>query len=471
MGLRDGHDGHLMGSRSHPTDSELIGFADSQDADAAVGIAAHVGRCLACKIKAIRLSSAHISTPDDAAIRRLVVSSPTIARPISDALRSRPAPGAHPASGEIWRIGLSEASLAWVRRVLDDSALVLPVTLDIDLADEYTLLVPAVESPTGTDVAIVASVEGQVDLRAFLQRLGPVQVDAQISQLRLARRNGRLPDTDIPNGPPIESPDDQRLEYRQLLADLLADLSPDGFAEANAEPTEPADDSVDLHQLRDLLRDLTWRRANCQIKHTEIDHVAVDAAHDLLVAAHVAEFDKTVLVTVLTGATPSVTQSRSSVADACGELLSRYPEADDIAVTIADDGWTAVIIAPPFSHAAVEVPSGKAAGPRVVSEPLPVVDALIKHFEGKTARWDESERVRLDGTPTDLRRLAWDATQAAVDQVASEGRRARIPAKKAAYSALGSRAVNMVTEMINAVVSGSASPAEAVDDLLQGDAE
>jgi hypothetical protein len=460
-----------MGSRDHPTDSELLGFAEGQDADATAGIAAHVERCLACKIRAIRLSGTAISAPDDTAMSHLVASSPAIARPVADALRTRSASEAHPASGEIWRVGLSEASLVWVRRVLDDSAIVLPVTLDIDLADEYSLLVPAADSPTGTDVVMVASVDGQVDLRAFLQRLGPVQVDAQIGELRLARREGRLPDTKLPTGPPIESADDQRLEYRQLLADLLADLSPDGFAEANAEPAEPVDDGVDLHQLNERLRDLTWRRSSCLVRQAEIDHVAVDAAHELLVAALVAEFDKTVLVTVLTGATPAMTHSSPSVADACGVLLSRYPGADDIAVTIADDGWTAVIIAPPFSHPAVEVPSGTAAGPRVASQPLPVVDALIKHFEGKTARWDESERVRLDSALTDLRQLAWDATQVAVDQVVGEGLRAHIPAKKAAYAALGSRAVNKVTEMIDAIVSGRASPAEAIDDLLQGDAE
>ncbi len=457
-----------MRSRGHPTDSELLGFAEGQDADAAAGIAGHVERCLACKIRTIRLSDASVSAPNDAVISRLVASSPAVPQPVADALRTRPTPGTHPASGEIWRIGLSEASLVWVRRALDDSALVLPVTLDIDLADEYSLLVPAHDSPVGADIAVVASVEGHVDLRAFLQRLGALHVEAQIGELRLARREGRLPDTNVPTGPPIESADDQRLEYRQLLADLLADLSPDGFAEASAELVE---DGVDLHQLSERLRDLTWQRASCQVRQAGLDHVPVDAAHELLVAAVVEEFDKTVLVTVLTGAVPSSTQSSPSVADACGVLLSRYPDADDIAVAIADADWTAVIVAPPFSRPAVEVPSGIAAGPRVVSQPLPVVDALAKHFEGKTARWDETERVRLDGTQANLHRLAQDAAQAAVDQVVREGRRAIIPAKKAAYTALDPCAVSKVTEMIDAVVSERASPAEAIDELLLGGTE
>jgi hypothetical protein len=304
-----------------------------------------------------------------------------------------------------------------------------------------------------------------------LQRLGALHVEAQIGELRRARREGRLPDTNVPTGPPIESADDQRLEYRQLLADLLADLSPEGFAEASPKPAEQSDDGVDLHELSERLRDLTWRRASCHVRQAGLDHVSVDAAHELLVAAVVEEFDRAVLVTVLTGAAPSSTQFSPRVADACGILLNRYPDADDIAVTIADADWITVIVAPPFSHSAVEVPSGIAAGPRVVSQSLPVVDALTKHFEGKTARWDETERVRLNGTLANLHQLAQDAAQAAVDQVVREGRRAIIPAKKAAYTALDPHTVSMVTEMIDAIVSERASPAEAIDELLLGDAE
>jgi hypothetical protein len=358
--------------------------------------------------------------------------------------------------------------LVWVRRVLDDSALVLPVTLDLELADEYSLIVPAAESPVGTDIVVVASVEGQVDLRAFLQPLGVLPAEAQIGQLRLARREGKLPDANIPTGRQIESASDQRLEYRQLLADMLADLSPEGFAQESPLAAEELDDGVNLHQLGERLGDLTWRRVGCTVRHAEIDHVAVDAAHELLVAAVVEELGQAVLVTVLTGAAPHMTLSSPNVAAACGALLHLYPDADNIAVTIADNDWTAVIIGPPFSLPAVEVPSGTAAGPRVISLPLPVVDALTKYFEQTTTRWEETERVRLDGAATDIGQLALDATRRAVEQVVAEGQRAHIPAKKAAYIALGPHGVPKITEMIDAIVSGRSSSAEAIDELLHG---
>jgi hypothetical protein len=58
-----------------------------------------------------------------------------------------------------------------------------------------------------------------------------------------------------------------------------------------------------------------------------------------------------------------------------------------------------------------------------------------------------------------------------VDQVVREGRRAIIPVKKAAYTALDPHAVSMVTEMIDAIVSERVSPSEAIDELLLGGTE
>jgi hypothetical protein len=457
-----------MGSRDHLTDTDLLCFVEGRDASVAAAVGEHVERCLACKIRAMRLSGAVISAPGDAVVSQLAAASPVIPQHVADVLQTAPDPEAHPASGEIWRIGRSEAMLVWVRRVIDDSALVLPVTLDLDLADEYSLIVPAADSPVGTDIVVVASVEGQADLRTFLQLLGALPAEAQIGQLRLARREGKLPDADIPTGPPIESASDQRLEYRQLLADLLADLSPEGLAQECPATAEELDDGIDLHQLSERLGDLTWRRAGCTVRHADIASVQVDAAHELLVAAVVGDLGKNVLVTVLTGVAPSITLSSPGVAAACGALLRRYPDADDIAVTIADSDWTAVIIDPPYSLPAVEVPSGAAVGPRVTSQPLPVIDALTKYFEQTSTRWQETERVQLDGAVTDLGQLAMDATRSAVERVVAEGHRAHIPTKKAAYTALSHDGVRQITKMIDAIVSGRSSTTKAIDELLNG---
>ena len=42
-------------------------------------------------------------------------------------------------------------------------------------------------------------------------------------------RAGRAPGG-VHTGPPIETEDDQRIEYRQVIADLLADLAPGNWA-------------------------------------------------------------------------------------------------------------------------------------------------------------------------------------------------------------------------------------------------
>lgn len=54
----------------------------------------------------------------------------------------------------------------WVRLVLDDSAVVLPVTFDAELADEHSLIIPDGQAPLGLELVVMASVEAEIDLRA-----------------------------------------------------------------------------------------------------------------------------------------------------------------------------------------------------------------------------------------------------------------------------------------------------------------
>src|SRR5260221_4293797 len=155
----------------HPTESALLSFARGQFTSAgAADVAAHLAGCLACSVWETRLRHARVGEADDSATARLTAA----AQPIPDDLRTALAvpPGAGvPASGDIWRVGANEALLVWVRSLSGGSATVVPVTLDVELADEYTLIVPAGESPLGRGLALMTTVEGCGGPPAFLRQI------------------------------------------------------------------------------------------------------------------------------------------------------------------------------------------------------------------------------------------------------------------------------------------------------------
>ena len=215
----------------HPTESALLSFARGQvEGPGAAAVAAHLDSCLACRIWETRLRHAGVAEADGSATARLTAAAPAIPEDLRSALAA-PTGAAVPAAGEIWRVGTDEALLVWVRRLVDESATVIPVTLDVELAEEYTLIVPAAESSLGLDLALITTVEGQVDVRAFRQRVAALPVGDQITQLLSARGGGLPSPPGLLTGSPVSRGGDQRLEYQQFLAGLLAGLAPGAFAE------------------------------------------------------------------------------------------------------------------------------------------------------------------------------------------------------------------------------------------------
>jgi hypothetical protein len=449
---------------SHLNESVLYAFVQGRlEGAAAATVADHLERCLACRVWSTRLQNASVSEADDSVISRLVETSPTVPEALHRALLANPSSAA-PAIGELWRVGRREALLVWVRRVFDDSAAVIPVTFDGDLADNFSLIIPGDESPLGLDLVVMASVEAHIDLQAFLQRVSTLPVEDSVEALRESRRS-RLPiPPDLLVGAPVVSEQDQRLEYRQVLSDLLADLSPAAFA-AEME-VEPGDEGLDVHRFIENLSELTWRRAGLTVQPLTIDHVAIDPAHDLLVVAMVKDLDAAVLVAALTGADPAGTLTQPDLARGCGALLRQYPEADGVAVAIQDREWTTVVVDPPSAARALEAPSGHFSEPRVSFQPLPLVDALLKHLDARAARWEEVGVPHFDREPLDLVELGAISAAAAIERTIAEGRRIFTPAKKRAYTSLGERDGACIAELIAAVAARGIAPSEAVDSFL-----
>jgi hypothetical protein len=451
----------------HPTESALLSFAQGQPGVArAADVRAHLECCLACSLWAARLRRARVTTADDSAAGRLTA----VGQAVPEALHlafAAPAAAAVPAAGDVWRAGgPDEALLVWVRGLSGDSAVVIPVTLDVELADEYTLIIPASESPLGLDLALFATVEAHADMRAFLQRIGALPVGDQVTRLLAARADGRTAPPGLLTGAPSGGPSDLRPQYRRLLSDLLSSLAATDVPGA-ALPGD-SDDKVAVDGLADILSALTWRRPGVEISPLEAARVEAGHAHELVVNALVRDLDAAVLIAVLTGADPAGVLGAPDIARACGGLLMIFQDADDVAVAIPDEDWTAVVVTPEFANHAVEAPSGRVCGPRIGVQPLPLADALLRHLDSRVTRWEEAERLQFDRDAVDVAALAAAVSQAAVERAIAEGRRARTPAKKAAYTGLDDGAVARIRSLIESAAAAGASPVEDVNVLLAG---
>ena len=114
---------------------------------------------------------APVDDPTESQLADLVRAAAAVAVP--DAVRAATVgadrPEAGPRAGELWRArhpGGGPVTLVWVRSVAPAGVLVVPVSFDVELADEDTLIVDGEASPLGLALALHLAVETTVDRRA-----------------------------------------------------------------------------------------------------------------------------------------------------------------------------------------------------------------------------------------------------------------------------------------------------------------
>src|SRR5262249_37553386 len=117
---------------------------------------------------------------------------------------------------------------------------------------------------------------------------------------------------------------------------------------------------------------------------------------------------------------------------------------------------------------AVETPSGRLSQPRVSFQPLALVDALLKYLDGHATRWERVEAANFHTGSLDIADLASNSAAQAIERTIAEGRRAHLPVKKSAYTALGHRETEQIAELIETVIAPGADPSAAIDQLLRG---
>jgi hypothetical protein len=448
-----------MTINDHPS---ALALAASQGESEESGIVRqHLAVCLLCRVRAGRLR--HMTAPgspsDDAVARILQASAPgpsVLARLTSTHDEGPPCPG------ELWRVGRDEALLVWVRRVFADTADVVPAVLDIELADQESVVVPAHVTPLGMPLALLTGVRGHVGMPAFLERLGSIDVSAEVQEAIAASRDGRAPQG-VDVGLPIESDDDQRVEYRQVIADLLSDLAPSRWPSLIADE----DPEPDYDQLCGLLsQELPSRHYGTLVSAVPFRPVLAYGATSLWTCARVAYLDTSVIVAILDGARVEEALLVAALATACLEVVRLEPDADAIAVAGTSSGWPTAVLGVPQLRTAFETPSGGQVPPRLTVEPLPVVDALAKFLDTQVTAWEVTEPTAPKLQNLDFGQLALEAAIEAVNAVAAEGRRARTPAKQEAWTNLADDLGSRIAASIISITTDEAAEA-VLDELIE----
>ena len=450
-----------MSLYDHPSTLELTAARD--DPAAAKAIESHLAACLACRVRAARLWHAELpGDPDEDVVTRILeASSPGPA--ILASLTGDRDPGP-PRPGEIWRIGRDEAILAWVRRVFEDAVDVIPAVLDIELADQESVFVPAESTPLGMPLALLTGVRTHVGMPALLQRIGYVNAFAHVNEAMAAAREGRPPQS-IQTGPPIDMEDDQRIEYRQVIADLLSDLVPDRWPD-DPMPDARQSDGNSSGEAADIIDILTVefpvRHSAAQVLPMAPVESWLGAGTSLYGCARVTYLDTSLIVAVLTGQDiGEAVHSTTVLADACLALARMEPDVTAIAITSGGGDWPAIVLKVADLRTAYEAPSGRKVPPRLAREPLPLVDALAKFLDRQVTAWEVTEPVTAQIAAIDVRDVASQSANEATAETIAAGKRALTEAKRNSWTHLPDDLATRITENISAIMAN-----EPIDDVL-----
>lgn len=199
-------------SDRHPLDTDLLDLVEGAlDPNEARSVEEHLAGCVLCRIKRQRLT-------DQPPITFTGVRD--VAIPSFGAVATVDAPLSTVQAGELWLTGGDEAVMVLVRRVLDSGLglVVVPVTFDVEVADNGTLVLAAQASPLGVPLAIYDGMLSGLPVGALSSRVATIH---DVDLLNVI--DG---DPGVTRGSALEGPGDPRHEVRQYVADRLTRLSP-----------------------------------------------------------------------------------------------------------------------------------------------------------------------------------------------------------------------------------------------------
>jgi hypothetical protein len=323
-------------------------------------------------------------------------------------------PGA-PQPGELWRARPPEGgpvTLIWLRSLGPAGVAAVPVSFDVEQADEDSLIVPPEQSPLGVPLLLHRAAETVIDPRGLLDRLGRIDLTGE----------GAV-------GPRTVSPLDERIEYRQVLTDRLATLAPAPTTpglQAGAGEWWPVDTpSGRAEILKAVHQALGDSHPGARISPRP---PATAASGSLSAVALVAELDAFVLVASF---------DRPLADDEKLEAARQALHADQLlnAVCLVEPGapYLAVVVDRRDVVAAIETPSGRLRPPRQSRPPAPIGAALSKFLDVTISPFGRLARTFVESQAPDPRALAVDVSADAVRTIEASAKSFKTEGKRPGY--------------------------------------
>ena len=413
----------------HPTESDLVDLVLGElDEGRSSTVSGHLGSCPACRILFDR---ARRGLPDLPASGRPPDTAGVVPDVTRRAVRGADRPEAGPRAGELWRArppGGGPVTLVWVRALDPPGVVAVPVSFDIEFADEYTLVVAEEASPLGLPLALHTSVEATIDPSVLRDRLGSVDVGSDVIEAVLAARRTGEPVRGSGVGPAVVSPLDERIEYRQALADQMAGLAPSGRDDEPADQDEwwaPGTGSDRAGLLMAIHQALGQSHLSARISPRP---PTTAAAEHLSAVALVTELDAFVLVASVDRQLEGAEQL---------EAARRVLHADQLlnAVCLVEPAapFTSVVIDRRDVVEAIETPSGHLRPARQSRPPAPIGEALTKFLDATISPFGRLASTVVDGRAIDPRQLAVDVSAEAVRTVEASARGYKVQGKRPGY--------------------------------------
>jgi hypothetical protein len=379
---------------AHPLDVDLADLVDGRvDAARAESLDAHLAACLVCRLKADRLRQAGpVALADGAPL-------PSLSFPVPER-RSGP-----PASGDLRLAGEDERLLVIVLEVAGERVRVAPVTLDVEAADEETVVVDGL----GTALAVHLALSADLPVAVLGPSLGSLSLPVE----------GR-------RGTPVADAADPRLEGRHVLAGRLAALDDPVL---DAEPPRPGPEQIRSSLIADL-RDL--RGDTCTVR-------PLFAWNDVLPAGSAAGWEPLLVLDEL-GVVLVVFDTPHGLADdddysRARTVLTRLNGTALVVLSSALGELADVFDAASLNHG-IDAPSGRHSAPRPLIGDLSPFDAVAKFLDRTTGVRATTPPARGPVARIDVAEILREAAAAALADAARQGGRFKIAPKRRAYESL-----------------------------------
>ena len=459
-----------MTAHVHPSSSELLAFI--HEPGRATPAAEHIGNCLACRVRLSRLREiTEPASADDGTFQRIVAASTPLPPNLADLVA--PGDGKQPGPNEVWRVGREEALLAWVRRVFEDGVVeVVPLVLDVELADQHSVLIGADATPILTDMAALVALRTHLHPGALINYIGDLNISTEVAEIMTAVQENRRP-SGIRVGPPVGSDFDQRLEYRQALRDLLAPLSPSSWPD-DSDDDEPAYRDA-THQTAQAFAGGDVGSVKTQLTE-RIDGIRIVDNSGQIVGAgpgaraesvfNVFHIDTTVIVAIITSDGDAAPRPDDAVlARTCDALLAGEPSANAVVIALDAPEWPAWLFSSSHLRTAHQLPNGGIVPPAPTFFDLGLVDALCKYLDGVGPAWQLLEEPASGAIGrSSIHQLATRHAARSIENIAQQGRLARQPAKKGTWTSLPKNLSGRIADFVTAAAADDVE--KAINDLL-----